>query len=426
MFDIAKHASGPDRLPEEPCADFQVFVARQPILDSKLDVYAYELLYRSSLKNACESVSNRRATTDVISNTLLTIGMEQLVGGKPAFVNFDRELLLGGLAELLPSKIVIEVLETVTPDAEVISRCRELRRQGFKIALDDVTDLKHLGQLIEVADFVKVDFRATDGTQQQALAWLASRRGVRLLAEKVETGEEFERAIRLGYTLVQGYFFAKPKIIHGSNIPPSKMVFLRLLREINQPEPDLKRIEDALKHEPALVYKLLRYMNSASFGLAQPIGSVQHALTLLGTEQIRKWIGLLALTGLSERSPAFLAVAAIMRARFCELIATAAGLRNRSSDLFLLGMLSLFEAILRKPLQEIIENIDLNDDIRNTLLNRIESENAVGTIFSLVTAYEAGLWNIVDDCVKRLGISIHSVSGAYAESVQWAETLDKA
>ena len=118
----------------------QVFVARQPILDSKLEVYAYELLYRSGLNNVYDAVSNERATTDVISNTLLTIGMEHLVGGKPAFVNFDRELLLGGLAELLPSKIVIEVLETVTPDAEVISRCRELRRKGFKIALDDVTD----------------------------------------------------------------------------------------------------------------------------------------------------------------------------------------------------------------------------------------------------------------------------------------------
>ena len=133
--------------------------------------------------------------------------------------------------------------------------------------------------------------------------------------------------MRLGYNLLQGYFFARPKIIHGSNIPPSKMVFLRLLREINQTEPNLKRVEDILKHEPALVYKLLRYMNSALFGLPQPIGSVQHALALLGTEQIRKWVGLLALTGLSDRAPAFLAVAAIMRARFCELIAIAVGLQ---------------------------------------------------------------------------------------------------
>jgi len=402
----------------------ETFVARQPILDARQSVYAYELLYRSGLENSYDGASSSGATTDVILNALLHIGMDRLVGGKFAFVNFDRELLLGELAGLLPAKIVIEVLETVAPDKEVVARCRELRKEGFKIALDDVTDLGHVGELITVADFVKVDFRAADHRQQEIVARKAIKLSVRLLAEKVETAEEFERALKMGYTLAQGYFFAKPKIIPGSNIPPAKMAFLRLLREANKPELDLMRIEDALKREPALVYKLLRYMNSAIFAWEQPIDSIRHALALLGTEQIRKWIGLLALSALTERSPAALTPVAIIRARFCELIAAAAGLQPRSSELFLFGMLSLFEAILRRPTQEIIEHIDLNEDIRNALLKPAQASDTVGTIYSLVTAFEAGCWKTVDECAQRLGITRHALSTAYTDSVRWAEDLD--
>ena len=404
-------------------AGCETFVARQPILNRSQNVYAYELLYRSSWTNGYDGVSSTRATTDVILNALFHIGMQRLVGGKLAFVNFDRELLLGELAGLLPARIVIEVLETVAPEKEVVARCRELRKQGFKIALDDVTDLDKVGELITVADFVKVDFRAADRGQQERVALKAIKRSIRLLAEKVETAGEFERALELGYTLAQGYFFAKPKIIPGTNIPPTKLAFLRLLRQVNMPEPDLFQIEDALKREPALVYKLLRYMNSAAFAWQQPIDSIGHALALLGTDQVRKWIGLLALAALTDQAPASLTPLAIVRARFCELLASAAGLGSRGSELFLFGMLSLFEAILRRPTEEIIEHLDLREDIRNALLNRGQTRDTVGTIYSLVTAYEAGSWDTVDDCAKRLGVSRHALSAAYAESVSWADEM---
>ena len=419
-FKAAQHHSSSD--PSE--AGCETFVARQPILDRSQNVYGYELLYRSGWNNSYDGISSTRATTDVVLNALLHIGMDQLVGGKPAFVNFDRELLLGDLAGLLlPARIVIEVLESVQPDQEIVDRCRDLKRQGFKIALDDVTDLEKIGELITVADFVKVDFRAADHHQQEKVARQALKRSVRLLAEKVETGDEFERAVKLGYTLAQGYFFAKPKIIPGTNIPPAKIAFLRLLRESNKPELDLLRIEDSLKREPALVYKLLRYLNSAAFAWEQPIDSIRHALALLGTDQIRKWIGLLALSALTERSPASLTPVAIIRARFCELIAAKAGFETRSSELFLFGMLSLFEAILRRPTQEIIEHIDLNEDIRNALLNQGQTTDTVRTIYSLVTAFEAASWETVDECAMRLGISRHFLSTAYTDSVRWAEDL---
>jgi c-di-GMP-related signal transduction protein len=403
-------------------AGTETFVARQPILDHAQSVYAYELLYRSSWKNAYDGTSATKATTDVILNALLHIGLDRLVGRKLAFVNFDRDLLMGELVGLLPARIVIEVLETVVPDKEVVARCRELRKLGFKIALDDVTDLGKVGELITVADFVKVDFRASDHRQQELLARQAAKRSI-LIAEKVETGDEFERALKLGYKLAQGYFFAKPNIIPGSKIPPNQLAFLRLIQEVNKPEPDLARIEATLKREPALVYKLLRYINSAAFGWKQPIDSIKHALALLGTEQIHKWIGLLALSALSDRSPASLAPAAIIRARFCELIAPAAGLPKRSSELFLFGMLSLFEAILRRPIEEIIEQIDLNPDIRDALLSHGQTADTVGTIYSLVTAYEIGSWATVDDYAQRLALSRQALSTAYTDSVRWAEDI---
>ena len=411
-----------------PVADpgCETFVARQPILDPAQSVYAYELLYRSSWKNSYDGVSSTRATTDVLLNALLHIGMDRLVGGKLAFVNFDRELLLGNLVGLLPPNIVIEVLESVAPEPDVVARCRELRKQGFKIALDDVTDLESVGELITVADFVKVDFRAASNREQEVVARKAAGRSIRLLAEKVETSDEFERALKMGYKLAQGYFFAKPKIIPGSNIPPNKIAFLRLIQEVNKPEPDLLRIESTLKREPALVYKLLRYINSAAFGWKQPIDSIRHALALLGTEQVQKWIGLLALSALSDRAPASLAPAAIMRARFCELIAIETGLRHRSAELFLLGMLSLFEAILRRPIEEIIEQIDLNEDVRSALLKPGQTADSIGTIYSLVTAYEAGSWERVEEHALRLRISRARLSAAYTGSLRWAEDMGTA
>jgi len=205
----------------------------------------------------------------------------------------------------------------------------------------------------------------------------------------------------------------------GLGIP----IFLRLLREANKPELDLIRIEESLKREPALVYKLLRYLNSAAFAWERPIDSIRHALALLGTDQIRKWIGLLALAALTDRSPAALCPAAIIRARFCELIAAKAGFETRSSELFLFGMLSLFEAILRRPTQEIIEHIDLNQDIRNALLNQAQAGDTIGTIYSLVTGYEAGAWDTVDQCAKGLGVSRPALSTAYTDAVSWAEDL---
>ncbi len=408
---------------EPPEVGSETFVARQPILNRSQDVFAYELLYRSGMTNTYDGVSSTRATTDVVLNALLHIGLDRLVDGKLAFVNFDRELLLGELAGLLPSKIVIEVLESVAPDTEVAARCRDLRKQGYRIALDDVTDLAPLGDLIKTADFLKVDFRATDARQQEAIARKVARRPIQLLAEKVETVDEFERALKLGYTLAQGYFFARPKIIPGTNIPPSKLAFLRLLREVNKPEPDINRLEEALRREPALVYKLLRYLNSATFAWEQPIDSIRHALALLGTDQIRKWIGLLALSGLTDRIPASLTPLAIIRARFCELVAGAAGLRSRSSELFLLGMLSLFEAILRRPTREILEHIDLHDDIRNALLHEGRSADTVATVYALVTAYEAGDWTAVDQHAATLRVSRHTLAQAYADSVRWSEDL---
>lgn len=396
-----------------------VFVARQPILDRSQSIFGYELLYRSCGVDGTARPT-ARSTTEVVLNSLLHIGLERLVAGKVAFLNFDRDTLLGDLTGLLPNNVAIEVLEDVPPDTEVLARCRQLKAQGFQIALDDVTDVERLGELITVADFLKVDFRLADAAQQQLLARVGMQHGIRLVAEKVETSDEFDWALSLGYGLAQGFFFERPKIIRGSNLPPQKLVFLRLLREISRPDPDFRAVEEILKHEPALVYKLLRYLNSAAFAFQHRIDSIHHALVLLGSEQIRKWIGLLALSGLTESAPAVLTPVAITRARFCELVCQAAGHRSRCSELFLLGLLSLFDAMLRRPMLEIIERVDLADDVRRALLGDDAGTQAPGAIYSLVLAYEAGSWDEVDAHAARLGIQRKALTDAYTAAVAWA------
>jgi len=270
---------------------------------------------------------------------------------------------------------------------------------------------------------VKVDFRDTTPTQQERFARQLIKRGIRALAEKVETVEEFEMALKFGYVLVQGYFFQRPQILTGSKIPSNKVAYLRLLREVAKPEPNLHKLEEALRCEPALVYKLLRYLNSAAFSWQRPIDSIGHALALLGTNQVRKWIGLLALSGLADGSRTALTPIAISRARFCELIAGEAGRSDRSSELFLLGMLSLFEAILRRPMEQVIQDVDLSEDIRRALLGKAESGDNVAVIYALALAYEGGKWDAVEACSNTLGIPSSTVAKVYSEYVAWADQM---
>ena len=245
-----------------------VFVARQAIFDRKRQLHAYELLYRSdAARNEFDGTDAAAATRQVISSTLLSIGLENILCGKKAFLNFDHRLLSDGMHLSLPRQaIVIEILESVQPTADLIALCQSIHEQGYSIALDDFVSQPQFEPLTRIAKLIKVDFRATPKEEQRRLLRTYQPRGIAMLAEKVETHEEFEWAQRAGYDLFQGYFFARPVIISGRQIPAVQATCLRLLRETQQKELDFKRLEVLIREDVSLTFKLLRYANSALFG----------------------------------------------------------------------------------------------------------------------------------------------------------------
>ncbi|MBW2324661.1 MAG: HDOD domain-containing protein, partial [Deltaproteobacteria bacterium] len=245
-------------------------------------------------------------------------------------------------------------------------------------------------------------------------------RDIKMLAEKVETRDEFKQALELGYSYFQGYFFSKPVIISGKDIPAFKLNYLRLLQEVSRPDFSFDRVEDIIKSEVSLSNKLLKYLNSAFFGFRTEIRSIRQALTLLGEVEARKWISLTALAGMSEDKPGELIRMAIIRAKFCELLACEVGFNNRKSDLFLLGVFSMVDAIMDRSAGEIVEEISLAEDVKDALLGE---ENRLRKIFNLVVAYEKGEWETVADLSAGFKIDEDVSPGLYLNSIAWAEQI---
>jgi EAL and modified HD-GYP domain-containing signal transduction protein len=401
----------------------EIFVARQPILDQQQNLYAYELLYRSSRENAFDGTDSTTATSRVISNSYLTLGLERLVGDRRAFINFDRAMLTGGMAEMLPSaNLVVELLEEITPDDEVLASCRSLKSKGYLLALDDFVCADGFESILQLADIVKVDFRLTTEQQRRPLTRRLLGWGVRLLAEKVETKAEFDSAARLGYTLFQGYFFSRPDIVEGRQIPGFKLNYLRILSEAGNPALDFDRIENVLKSEASLLHKLLRYVNSAQFRWTREVESIRHALALLGERELRRWIALVTMSGLAEDKPQQLVVDAVTRGRFCEKFSARVGLASRSSEMFLLGLYSLLDALLDRPLAEVVAEVHLADDIAAALLGEPVKTRGLAETLCLACAYEKADWALIEATTRKLNASTDAVATTYLEAVEWADT----
>ena len=310
-------------------------------------------------------------------------------------MNCPQALLDDERLGLLPQAItVIEVLETVQPDPNVIAACRRLKDMGYTLALDDFIDQPGYEGLIGLADIIKVDFRELTVNRRRAVCEKYGKRGIRMLAEKVETREEFQQALEMGYDYYQGYFFARPVTLRNREIAGYKANYLNLLREIHKPEIDRPRVTELIQREASLAYRLLRYINSAAFDRLGRVSSIPRALALLGDDGIRKWTWLAALPNLAVNKPSELMVNASIRARFCELIAPAAGLENRQADLFLMGMLSRLDAMLDRSLDELLPELRLARDLEEGLLRPVPAENPLAAVYALVRAYEAAEWSL--------------------------------
>ena len=401
-----------------------VFVARQPIFDSKQNVVAYELLYRNNNTNSFSpGTDGDMATSDVLTNGLMLIGLDNMVGDKRAFINFTERLILEKVPVLFPKELlVVEVLETIEPTQEIIEACRELKSMGYIIALDDfVFDYKYQ-TLIDAADIIKVDFMLTQGPERERVISRIGSKKVKFLAEKVETQEEFEEAARLGYSYFQGYFFSKPVILKGKDISSTNISQLKLLEELNKKEPDFDVLANMIERDISISYKLLKYINYKGQYLISRISSIKHALMILGIKEIKKWIVLITMRGLGESKPDIIIRTCMIRAKLCEQLTSVGSMANRSAEAFIMGMFSMMDLLTDRPLGDVLKELPISEDVKRALLGE---QGTMKTILDLAIAYEKGAWDIVHGLTAAIGIKPDSILRLYLNALQWVEEIYK-
>jgi len=311
-------------------------------------VFGYELLFRDGVEDYFRATDADAASRQTLDTTL-QVGLEVLCNGRRGFVNCTREILLKDYMTLLPSSLaVVEVLESVPPDDLVMAALHRLKQAGYMIALDDFTIDDPRTPLTDFANTLKVDLRQNTLEQGAAIAKRYGPWRCRMLAEKVESREEFVAAKAAGFVYFQGYFFRRPEVLQNKEIPANQLNYVRLLQAVSQPELQLRELENLIKTEASVCYRLLRYLNSAAFGIQNEVHSIRHALTLLGEREVRRWIRLVVTLTAGEKRSSELLVSAMTRARFCELLSLR--VPQGESDLFLMGLLSMIDAILEIPM----------------------------------------------------------------------------
>lgn len=384
----------------------------------------YELLFQSGLGSGAEGESPDQASFEMLHTVLLGFGLDALLGDKLGFVKVAHDVLTQELYLVLPrERTVLELAETVEPSAEVLDSCRALKSAGYRLALDDFVRRPVLSPLADLADIIKVDCRATTEADRRALVREFGPRKVQLVAEGVETREAFAAAVEEGFTLYQGYFFCEPELLRTPDVPAFKRNCVQFMTELHRPELDFDRLERVIKQEVALAVKLLRYLNSAGFGWRHEVTSIKHALRVLGETAARKWCSLMALTVMGDDRPSQIVVQSLVRAMFAEQVAREAGFGQRSPDFFLIGMLSSLEVLIGRPMAEILTQIPVSHEIRDTLLGR---STTLSPIWGLVLAYERAEWDQVRQLATLADVSAGRLPGLYRDSVQWVDRIYRA
>jgi EAL and modified HD-GYP domain-containing signal transduction protein len=403
----------------------QTYFARQPILDRNMDVYGYELLYRSAphADSAGVIIDGDKATASIIEGFQVR-GFDSITGGKKAFINFTRNLILDGVATFYPPEsIIIEVLETTEPAADLIGALHDLKARGYKIALDDFTYRPALKPLLSLADIIKIDFLESSFTMRNFYAVCShiSLTKCTLLAEKVETQQVYEKALELGCKLFQGYFFAKPSTLSENTVEVMRMSALRLIAESSRRVVDFDAVADIIKHDIGLTYKILKLANSAFFGAIHEITDIKRAVVFIGQRELKKWVSFVALSDMNDSKPPELIEMSLLRAHFCEMTASAVGMPSESESFFLAGLFSLLDAMLNASFETIFSEMILPDITQSALLG---SPGVLRDTLDLIVSIEQGKW---EDCTRicdKLGVRSESMSEQYADSLQWIAELN--
>ncbi len=397
------------------------YLARQPIVDTQHRLVAYELLFRDTAHATGAAIADATAAgIEVISHTLCNMGTDWLLKGKLAFINMDTSMLLGDFSALLPpDKVVIEVLETVEVSSEILERLRAYKQAGFRIALDDYVYTPERADLLPLADYVKLDVLAHGADGILGTVKAARQHGAKLLAEKVEKREQFEQYKRLGFQYFQGYYFARPENLAIKVLNPSQAAVLQLMDKVRQ-EADVKQIEEGFKRDVTLTFKLLRYINSAAFGLSCEIQSIRHAVSILGYRQLYKWLTLLLATASPSPLAPVLTRTAVTRGRLCELLGAYHLPKSEQDNLFITGVFSLLDVLLETPMAQVLERLTLPESVVDALLHR---SGLYGPILELVVACEEADMSRIGTLAESLFLSPEQVNTAHLEALAWVEEL---
>jgi len=409
--------------------EIDVFVGRQPILNRQGDIFAYELLYRNSRDNFFPGVDSDKATIGLLVNTFLTIGIEKVAGGSVAFINFSGELLAQDIfTSLKPDRVVIEILEDVEITPSLITKMRLLKAEGFKLALDDFILQKqymvHI-ELFDIVDIVKVDYVNTTVTERLEIeTFIKKYPDISLLAEKIETEQQFKQAEKVGYKLFQGYFFAKPEIITGIEIPSNVSLHFQIIELFNTESPDIDAIASLIMRDMSLSYKLLRFINTLAFGVPKRISSIKQAIVTIGLRETKKWMLVLTLHEMGEgqgkgRIKALVDFS-LTRAKMCELLAKHEGKKN-AEEYFLTGMFSLINVIMKRDWNDILTLIPLSDVVARTLKGE---QTEITKALELAESIERLDWQQLEQLAEKMGIDSSKLSAYSLEAHRWAQIID--
>ncbi len=392
----------------------QRFVARQPILDRSQNVFGYELLFRNGVEDYFNADPELAARSTLDSSLLYGINM--LCDKRRAFVNCTCEVLFKDLITLLPPhQTVAEILETVEPEDRVIAACKRLKAAGYLIALDDFAPNDPRIPLVEFADIIKVDIRATKPEERAGMMRRFGSPACKMLAEKLETPHEYRQARDMGFVYFQGYFFCRPEIVIGREVPASRLHYIRLLEMVSRREIDMRELEKMLKQEASICYRLLRYLNSPLFGFALEIKSIRHAIAVLGEREMRRWIRLVVTVGAAEQRCSELVLMGLARARFCELLSNRL---QSNTDLFLMGLLSIMDAILEVSMEVLLEQLPVERETKTALLGQ---NSSLRPLYQLMLAQESGEWSQSSELAKQLKLPDEEVASTWWQALRWAQ-----
>jgi len=389
-----------------------VFVGRQPILGPNMKTVGYEVLYRNCELGQAVFTDEDMATATVLLNTYLDIGLEHVVGSHLAFLNIPKQFLLEHHCEALPKdRVVLEILENVEPTPQVLEALTSLAQQGYTIALDDFEYHDRFRPFLEIADIVKIDVLGKSEEQlEQEVAVLRDYR-VRLLAEKVEYREVYGTCRKLGFYYFQGYFFFRPDIVRGREIPANRIALLELMGKIQDPHIPFKTLVEHIRNDLSLSYKVLRYVNSAYVGIPNRIDSIDHAAHMVGIDRIRTWATLIIMASGTDQPPEILVIS-LVRAKMCERLGK--HLKTTTPEkFFTVGLLSVLEALYESPMEDIINKLPLPEDIMEALINET---GEMGLVLSCVKAYENGEWMEL----SHLQFEPSSIRDSYLDAIDWA------